>query len=577
MMDQADKNDSAVTKRFKWSDAFLLAVVWIAMVAITNPIGDFPQNDDWVYALAVESILKNGRFEVLSMTSANFGPLAYWGALFSWLFGFSYTALRFSTLVLGLAGVIALYALVIEVWQERRIALVLALAVMVNPVFFALANTFMTDVPFVALMIAAMLAIAAGLARGRTGLIVLGIALAIFTVFVRQFALIVLVGFAAAWVARNGARPKALVIALVPLGIGLLCHYLFTRWLVESGRKPHPPAFQNPWSISPNALFWQIRFAVFATQSYLGLFLIPLAVLCFPRRIAGLVGRRHNWRVRGAVALAALLIGAFYMYTKSWVPVGENTLNAYGIGPLLIGDAINGKNLPEPTYFALLGWKAATVLAVGSSACLVVALCIAIGRAAGVVRKGMRQTRSPGFVQGAFVGGVAAAYAAILLVVAIWYPLFDRYLLPLTVLAGFAMPFLITRNGAAVRPDNGRWVLALLLVAGIGCFTVVATHDYLRWGDTRWRALKALMQQGISPQRIDGGYEFNGTYLYDPSYKIVRPKSWWWVADDEYLISGGPVPGYAQIERMQVDRWWESVGKDVFVLRRISPAASASR
>ena len=135
----------------------------------------------------------------------------------------------------NLRWLIALYALVLEVWQERRTALILALAVMVNPVFFALANTFMTDVPFVALMIVSMLAIAAGLRRERTGWVVLGIAVALFTVFVRQFALIVLVGFAVAWVARNGVRPKSLVIALVPLCIGLLCHFLFTRWLVDSG------------------------------------------------------------------------------------------------------------------------------------------------------------------------------------------------------------------------------------------------------------------------------------------------------------------------------------------------------
>lgn len=564
------------TKRFKWSDVCLLTVVWIVMIAIANPIGDFPQNDDWVYAATVKSVLDSGRFEVLSMTSANFGPMAYWGALFSWVFGFSYTALRFSTLVLGVAGVVALYALVFEVWQERRVALILALTLMVNPVFFALANTFMTDVPFITLMITSMLAIAAGWRRERTELVVLGLAIAVFAVFLRQFAVIILAGFAAAYVARKGIRPKTVAVALLPLVLGLCCNYLFTLWLVDSGRKPSPPPVLALSALSPATLLWTIRSTLFAAQSYLGLFLIPLAVVCLPRGIAGRTGRTE-WKPAAAVALTALIIGFVYLAKGLTVPVGENILNAYGIGPLLIGDAIKQRNLPEATTLSSIVWTCATVLTIVASAALLVALCIVVGRAVRALRENLIGPKSLGFVLGTFFAVIAVSYLAILLLIAAGFPLYDRYLLPLTILAGLAMPLLVVQDGVVARPSKRRWAVALLLVAGIGCFTIVTTHDYLRWGDTRWRALQTLTEQGISPQRIDGGYEFNGIYLYDPGYKIVRPKSWWWVVDDEYMISAGPVPGYKEIERLPVDRWWKSAGKDVFVLRRVSTPSGAPR
>ena len=34
----------------------LLSGLWISMSALVNPIGDFPLNDDWVYAYGVRSI-----------------------------------------------------------------------------------------------------------------------------------------------------------------------------------------------------------------------------------------------------------------------------------------------------------------------------------------------------------------------------------------------------------------------------------------------------------------------------------------------------------------------------------------
>ncbi len=118
------------------------------MIALANPIGDFPLNDDWVYGLAVKSILEQGEFRMPSPASTDLFPQAYWGALFCLPFGFSFTALRVSTLVLGLVGILATYGIVRQLGAGARFALLAAALVAGNPLYFALANTFMTDVPF---------------------------------------------------------------------------------------------------------------------------------------------------------------------------------------------------------------------------------------------------------------------------------------------------------------------------------------------------------------------------------------------------------------------------------------------
>lgn len=58
--------------------------------------------------------MATGRFALTSSASANVIAQAYWGALFCFPVGFSFTALRLSTLVLGGLGILALYLLLRE-------------------------------------------------------------------------------------------------------------------------------------------------------------------------------------------------------------------------------------------------------------------------------------------------------------------------------------------------------------------------------------------------------------------------------------------------------------------------------
>jgi hypothetical protein len=49
--------------------------------------------DDWSYARAVQSLIQNGRLELTGFTSMPLIAHVFWGALFCFPFGFSFTAL----------------------------------------------------------------------------------------------------------------------------------------------------------------------------------------------------------------------------------------------------------------------------------------------------------------------------------------------------------------------------------------------------------------------------------------------------------------------------------------------------
>jgi hypothetical protein len=111
--------------------------------------------------------------------------------------------------------------------------------------------------------------------------------------------------------------------------------------------------------------------------------------------------------------------------------------------------------------------------------------------------------------------------------------------------------------------------LALVIVLFSGIFTIGATHDFLSWNRVRWQALNNLMQESqISPNYIDGGFEFNGWYLYNSKYQGSPDKSWWWVDKDDYIISFGLLPGYKEIKRYPFSRWLPFGPENILVLHK---------
>jgi hypothetical protein len=104
-----------------------------------------------------------------------------------------------------------------------------------------------------------------------------------------------------------------------------------------------------------------------------------------------------------------------------------------------------------------------------------------------------------------------------------------------------------------------------------GAFAVGATHDYLDMNRVRWQALDYLTEhQNISPNQIDGGMEFNGWHLYSSNYQYKKGKSWYWVADDEYVIAAKPIDGYVERQRYIHQRWIPWRTDSILILQRES-------
>src|SRR5215470_1669620 len=116
-----------LSKRNLLIDILFLAGTYVVSILIVNPIGDFPLNDDWCFARAVQGLLDHGDWRPIGFTGMSLITQAVWGTIFCILTGFSFNALRASTLTLALIGIISVYVLFIINRRDRTLALIAAL------------------------------------------------------------------------------------------------------------------------------------------------------------------------------------------------------------------------------------------------------------------------------------------------------------------------------------------------------------------------------------------------------------------------------------------------------------------
>src|SRR4051794_15608130 len=83
----------------------------IALLLILPPQHEYPIIDDWIYAGATRTLVATGVFQMPSMSQANLVGQSLWGVPWVKLFGFSFTVLTYSTLVLAVAGLLAFYGI----------------------------------------------------------------------------------------------------------------------------------------------------------------------------------------------------------------------------------------------------------------------------------------------------------------------------------------------------------------------------------------------------------------------------------------------------------------------------------
>jgi len=518
-----------------------LAVLWLAGVAIVNPVGDFPLNDDWIYSWPVKTYIDTGRIDILSCTGFTLIGHVLWGIVSCSIFGFSFTVLRMSSVVLALAGILVTYWIFRTAKASRGFSLLAALVVGFNPLYYEISFTFMTDVSFAAFGLMGLLFLNRYLESERSSCLIAATVVISISTLIREVGLLLPAAFAAIYLLRHGWNMRSALKAALPLIVAVLGFVLYRIILAAEGGSPSTFDFKLRiiMGLFDSGLDGILAVLDRLHQSvvYLGLFALPFTIWISFGLWRSYAGRERWWCFGTSAATAALLI-ARLLYLQRLMPLSRNVLFDFGLGPLTLKDT-GVLKLPNYVTAPESLWLGITVLAVFSASVLT---GFFVTEALRILPRGRWKTAAQG-PQFLIAGGVLLSYVGLISLSG----LFDRYLIYLVPFCLLA--FYYCRSDRALRISGAAKGTAILVAVVLAVFAIGATHDYLAWNRARWEALDYLtVQRNITPERIDGGFEFNGWYLYDETYVPQRPRSWWWVHDDEFIISFGLIPGY-EIER----------------------------
>jgi len=519
-------------------DLFALTILWLVAAIIVDPRGDFPLNDDWVYGWPVSVFLDSGRFEILSWTGVSLIAHVFWGLLFCGVFGYSFTVLRISMLLLGLVGVLTTYHIFTLAEADRRIAFLVALILGFNPIYYELSFTFMTDVSFLAFVLLTLLFLFKFLESDRLSFLIAATVTAAFSTLIRDVGVLLPAVFGVVLVLRNGLNKRTLARATIPLAFALSAYVLYRSLVATTVGSPsiYDAKVRSMLNILDGGVdgLLLILDRFHHSVMYLGLFLAPFIVVKLKDLWRSYDTRRKRWWWGVAVCSAVLLIWRMFALGKM-MPLARNVLFDFGLGPPTLRDV---GLLHLPNYYTAPNslWLGVTVVALVSA-------CVALGffvvEAYEGIRKRVWKTNDPGSAQLTLAVGVVIGYLGLISLSG----LFDRYLIFVIPFCLLAMQYWAPIHKQGAGKSLG--AISAILIIFSAVFAVGATHDYLSWNRARWAALDHLTKErNVSPQRIDGGVEFNGWFLYDKNYVRQKDKSWWWVVDDEFIVSFGPMPGY---------------------------------
>ncbi|HVL26867.1 MAG TPA: glycosyltransferase family 39 protein [Acidimicrobiales bacterium] len=528
-------------------------MVVVAVYAVTIallPAANVPIADDWVYARSVRGLVEDLRFEIVEASVATLVFHIAWGALFASVLGMSFDVLRLSTVVLTATSALALYGLCRALHVSPPWSALAAAAWLFNPLGYVLANSFMTDASFAALMVIATFLYVRGLDEERE-------------------TPRVVVWASAAAAAAFLVRHQGILIPLSVLAYLLLARRLTAdrRGAVLAGRVAAVP-------VATVVVYWLWLNFVHGVPAGQSLFVDGLSVLWgwrAPRFLAELLTVQAMYAGLFVLPVAAAAVVAVPQAVRSLSPRLRAALGAGALGVAVGAGALAaaGRLMPTvPQFFASWGLGPADirggrpeVFGRGLQAVLTVAVVVSLVVVAVLVAR--RLTAGAGGKRGAagLVASVLAGQVAGVLPPSVHFQIpvpggiltttLDRYLLPLLPLS---LALAVWATARLRVPAWPAWTATALL----GVVAVVGTSDFLRFQRTVWEAAAAANAAGIDNDRLDGGAQWSSEHLYHGWVDVPPPRPeepWWinlfaWTTDSSYVLATEPQPGYVEVWHM---------------------------
>jgi hypothetical protein len=549
--------------RAEWRFLLILSLWFVALVLTVGVQRNIPVIDDWTYAWSVERLFADGRFEVLDWSAVY--PLGHslWGAAWARVFGFSFVTLRFSTLALSLLGTCAVYLILRELDARPRIALLGALTVAVNPVVVLLSSSFMTDIPFVAWTLLALLCYIRAMRRNQIHLVWWGGVWACMAFLDRQIALLTPLAALPLLMPRPRSEPKRAAVLLAigaTWGAMLVCSLVMMSLVKPTGEMLKLVDRLQELLALPVTSYLRTNLYILSTVAFYAL----------PALLAMAAVRRF-WRKPMlfvvTCALAAIMFGL-----AGEIPVPLRPGNTWSL--VEVGGSrglINGVLPPSNQTTIEMVLRGSGLLAFGLALMSLAWPDVARARTASA-RPVFRRLLDAATTLSLSPRLPLVIYLIAYLVLAnVLWMYNDRYLIVLLPVV-VALALGGRQQGAAVPR------LAWIPIAIFAAVAVVGTRDALRFNLSLHDSWQSLVDSGVPAPDIDAGYVWNGWWLYAHPENLAEGQTVQdvpWITTGRrstYILSKSVLTGYDVVREVA---WTDDMpwpGPDrFFILKRQVP------
>ncbi len=128
-------------------DGLLCAALLGVAILATWPVAEIGINDDWSYIRTTQVLAQTHHFVYNGWATAMLGWQVLWGALFAWIFGPGFTSIRLSDIPIALVTALLYHTILRRFGLNRQHAIFGTLTLTLCPLFLALSDTFMSDIP----------------------------------------------------------------------------------------------------------------------------------------------------------------------------------------------------------------------------------------------------------------------------------------------------------------------------------------------------------------------------------------------------------------------------------------------
>lgn len=468
---------------------------------IARPYAEIGIDDDWSYVKTAQVLAQTGKISYNGWGSPMLGWQLYFADLFVKSFGFSFTAVRLSTLFVAIATAILMQRTFVRTGINEWNATVATMAFVLSPLFFPLAVLYMSDVPGIFCILLCLYMCLRTLQAESERAAILWIVLASLTNAIggtaRQTAwlgALVMVP-STLWLLRRNRRVLVTGCLSWFASVGIVI--AASRWFV---RQP----FSNSLPLLPSNIswrsLWSLCFSGLLGIAYLSMLLVPV-LLMFVRPLLRAWNRRMATVFVAGSAGIALLVMVLLITRKSGLFVAPFVLG-YTV-ELVLQNLNGGADYLGASQQVASGWLCLWLTgatAIGALTFLSYALGTAERRDVSSLKDAHISWQKLAVVLGPFT----LAYIAWLADMIIQLNFFDRYFLPLFLISLLVLTLYYQQK-------VGNFPLAcVLFIAIFGSFSIAATHDEFAMYRGSVAAIDVLHSRGVQDSSIWGPVEFNG-------------------------------------------------------------------